>query len=62
MRILFIVLLLDISALGVLTPMLPFIALDLGAGPQHVAWLVAAFPEEEEIKPLFSPDGPTVRR
>ncbi len=24
--------------------MLPFIALDLGGGPQHVAWLVAAFP------------------
>ncbi len=44
MRILFLILLLDISALGVLTPMLPFIALDLGAAAQHVAWLVAAFP------------------
>ena len=44
MRILFVILLLDISALGVLTPILPFIALDLGAGPQHVAWLIAAFP------------------
>ena len=44
MRILFLILLLEIAALGVLTPMLPFIALDLGAGPQQVAWLIAAFP------------------